>query len=59
MNLLIIGLGVGLLIGLLLGKAYVHWRVDNAILEYRVEEKKRKVERLKKFLNESEEDDCE
>lgn len=59
MNLLIIGLGVGLLTGLLLG----HWRVarivDNAILEYRVEEEKRKVERLKKFLNESEEDDCE
>lgn len=59
MNLLIIGLGVGLLTGLLLG----HWRVasivDNAILKYRVEEEKRKVERLKKFLNESEEDDCE
>lgn len=63
MNLLFIGLGVGLLTGLLLGMAYDHWRVarivDNAILEYRVEEEKRKVERLKNFLNESEEDDCE
>jgi hypothetical protein len=47
----------------LIGSAYDHWRVasivDNAILKYRVEEEKRKAERLKKFLNESEEDGCE
>lgn len=60
---LYIGIAIGALVGFLVGNAYDHWKVerivDNAILKYRVENEKRKVERLKKFLNESEEDDCE
>jgi hypothetical protein len=60
---LYIGIAIGALVGLLVGNAYDHWKVkrivDIAILKYRIEEEKRKVERLKKFLNESEEDDCE
>jgi hypothetical protein len=60
---LYIGIAIGALTGFLAGSAYDHWRVasivDNAILKYRVEEEKRKVERFKKFLNESEEDGCE
>jgi hypothetical protein len=60
---LCIGIAIGAVTGFLVGSAYNHWRVarivDNAILKYRIEEEKRKVERLKEFLNESEEDDCE
>ena len=60
---LYIGIAIGALTGYLAGAAYDHWRVarivDKAILKYRVEEEERKVERLKKFLNGSEEDDCE
>ena len=54
MNLLIIGLGVGLLLGVLLGAAYVERIVDIAILRYRVDEEKRKLERLKQYLNDME-----
>ena len=61
MNLLIIGLGVGLLRGLLLGMAYNHWMVSKivelAILSYRVEEEKDRAERLQKFIDEMEEDE--
>lgn len=57
MNLLVIGLGVGLLTGLLLGMAYDHWRVSKivelAILSYRVEEEEDRVERLRKFIDET------
>ena len=57
MNLLVIGLGVGLLTGLLLGTAYDHWRVskivDLTILSYRVEKEKDRVERLRKFIDET------
>ena len=59
MNLLIIGLGVGLLTGLLIGAAYDHWRVSKivelTILSYRVEEEKDRAERLRKLIDETEE----
>ena len=55
---LYLGIAIGTLVGFLVGSAYDHWRVarivDNAILKYRVEEEKRKLERLQQCLNDME-----
>ena len=58
MNLLVIGLFIGALAGMLIGSAYDHWRVSNivelTILKYRVDEEKRKTERLKQYIDDME-----
>lgn len=55
MNLFVIGLCVGALMGVLIGSAYDHWRVSKiveyTILSYRVKEEERKKERLQKYID--------
>lgn len=55
MNLLAIGIFVGMLAGVLIGYAYDYWKVskivDLTILSYRVDEEKRKEERLKQYID--------
>lgn len=55
MNLFVIGLFIGALVGVLVGSAYGHWRVSNivelTILSYRADEEKRKKERLQQYID--------
>lgn len=55
MNLFVIGLFIGALAGVLVGSAYDYWRlskiIDLTILSYRVDEEKRKEERLQQYVD--------
>jgi hypothetical protein len=53
MDLLALGALIGMLVGVIVGGMYDHWRVnkivDYTILSYKVEEQKRRTEMLQKF----------
>ena len=55
MNLLVIGIFGGMLAGVLIGYAYDYCKVSKivelTILKYRVDEEKRKMERLQQYID--------
>jgi hypothetical protein len=60
MDSFVLGLLIGILAGILVGCMYDHWKVqkivDYAILSYRIDEAKKKKERLQKFIDDQGDD---